>query len=76
MDRRIDHLVEQELARRQGSGSSSLGISSIHCAGASSMKPPAGCQQRPGLPIAHPPKASMSRASIASALRSPRAGSP
>ena len=58
------------------SGSSSLAISSTRCAGASSTRPPPNCRPTPGSPIAHPPKASTSRASIASASRSRRGGSP
>ena len=34
MDRRVDHLVEEDLARGTGGGSSSLAICSIPCAGA------------------------------------------
>ena len=57
-------------------GSSSLAIFSTRCADASSMRSPLSYLLRLGLPIARRPKASMSRASIASASRSPRAGSP
>ena len=76
MDRRIDHLVEQDLARRQGQRVIFARDLSTRCAGANSMRPPQNWRPRQGSPIAHPPKASMSRASIASASRSPPAGSP
>ena len=55
---------------------SSRAIFSTRCAGASLTRPPQAVGGDRAQPIAHPPKASMSRASIASASRSPPAGSP
>ena len=57
-------------------GLSSPAIFSTRCADASSMRSPLSYLLRLGLPIARRPKASMSRASIASASRSPRVASP
>ena len=76
MDRRIDHLVEQDLARRQGQRVIFAPDLLNTLRWRALDEAAADCQQRPGFPIAHPPKASMSPASIASASRSPPAGSP
>ena len=76
MDLRIDHLVQQELARRQGQRVVSLAISSKRCAGASSTRPPPNCPPTRDSPIVHRPKASTSPASTDSASRSRRGGSP
>ena len=57
-------------------GSSSLAIFSTRCDDASSMRSPLSYRRKLGSPIVHQPKASTSRASVASASRSPRGGSP
>ncbi len=59
----------------RGSASSSRAISSTPCASANSMTPPPGSHRRRGSSIGLPPRASMSRASIASGLRSRPAAS-
>ena len=58
------------------SGLSSLAISSTRCADASSMRPLPNCRPTRTSPIVHRRKVSMSRASIASASRLRRDGSP
>jgi Protein of unknown function (DUF3363) len=76
MERRIDHLVEQDLARRQGQRiifARDL-INTLRWRELDEAA--ARLSAETGLPIAHSPKASMSRASIASASRSRRGGSP
>ena len=60
----------------RASASSSPAIFSARCASASSTRPPPICPLKPGSPIARRPKGRPSPASIASASRSPRAGSP
>src|SRR5208337_4865438 len=57
-------------------GSSSLATFSIRSGGANSTRPFPNCRRTRGSPIVHPRKASTSRASIASASRSRRGGSP
>ncbi len=66
---------QQDQLDGRASASSSLAISSIRFAGASSMRPPPNCRPTRGSPIVHPRKASTSRAFIASASRSRRGGS-
>ena len=48
MDQRIDHLVDQRLARRQGRRVAFAPTYSIPCAGASSTRPPPIYRRKPG----------------------------
>ena len=76
MDRRIDHLVEQDLARRQGQRVVFARDLLDTLRQRELDAPPPACRRRPASPIGRQPRARPSPASIASASRSPRAGSP
>ena len=77
MDRRVDHLARARPgAAARPAGRSSRAISSTPCAGANWTAPPPSYQRKRASRIGRPPRASTSRASTASASRSPPAGSP